>query len=256
MSANTYNYHRQSLRLIFRVLKEDTGFSTNPFDSIVKKAENKQSRKELKEIAETMYDVPWLGDPEGRREIEELKALGIDIRSGETAKTLCLAAVNARIRTDRLRIFTSCPHTLDEIDIYHFDPRTGKPSKQDDHCMDALAQLIWHFDGARIRKSRVHISRMPRHFSALAGDVDADEANLRVRQTLRRAKQPPAVRKAVMNAKREARQKKRKSSARPTAVKPSVSIATPKTRDSDEEQAMPRKEIYHGRKKSKVYLPR
>jgi len=29
------------------------------------------SRKELKEIAETMYDVPWLGDPEGRREIED-----------------------------------------------------------------------------------------------------------------------------------------------------------------------------------------
>jgi len=158
------------------------------------------SRKELKEIAETMYDIPWLGDPEGRREIEELKGLGVDIKSGETAKTLCLAAVNARIRTDRLRIFTSCPHTLDEIDIYHFDPRTGKPSKQDDHCMDALAQLVWHFDGARIRKSRVHISRMPRHFSALAGDVDADEADLRVRQTMRRAKQPPTVRKAVMDA--------------------------------------------------------
>jgi len=214
------------------------------------------SRKELKEIAETMYDIPWLGDPEGRREIEELKSLGVDIRSGETAKTLCLAAVNARIRTDRLRIFTSCPHTLDEIDIYHFDPRTGKPSKQDDHCMDALAQLIWHFDGARIRKSRVHISRMPRHFSALAGDVDADEADLRVRQTMRRAKQPPAVRKAIMDAKREARRKGKKPGARPTAVKPGINIVAPKKKEPAEDQAMPRKESYHGRKKSKVYLPR
>lgn len=49
LSANTYNYHRQSLRLIFRVVKEETGLSGNPFDSIAKKSENKQSRKELKE---------------------------------------------------------------------------------------------------------------------------------------------------------------------------------------------------------------
>jgi len=215
-----------------------------------------KSFKQLKEIAETMFDVPWLGDPEGRREIEELRALGVDIKSGETAKTLCIAAVRARIRTGRLRIFTSCPFTLDEIETYHFDQKTKKPVKEDDHCMDALAQLVWHFDGARIRKSRVHISRMPRHFSALAGDADPAEADLRVRQIMRRAKQPPTVRKAITDAKREARRKGRGPGAGPTVVKPGVNIVAPKKKESAEDQAMPRKEIYHGRKKSKVYLPR
>lgn len=194
------------------------------------------SRTHLKDIADTMRDIPYLGDPEGRREIEELSGTyDVDIKSGETSKMLTIAAVNARIRTDRLKVFRNCPHTLDEIDIYHIDERTGKPAKEDDHCMDALAQMVWHFDGERIRRSRVHISNIPRHFSAFQAK-DEDEVEDKIKRTMKEAAQPPGVRKAVSSARRAKRAQQ-------------VSIATQQKEKPKEE------EIPYGKKKSKIHIP-
>jgi site-specific recombinase XerD len=49
LSANTYNYHIQALKLICKILKTEMGFDINPFDCITRKAEIKQTRKELTE---------------------------------------------------------------------------------------------------------------------------------------------------------------------------------------------------------------
>lgn len=190
------------------------------------------SRTHLKDISETMRDIPYLGDPEGRREIEELRGTyDVDIKSGETSKMLTIAAVNARIKTGRLVISRSCPNTLDEVDIYHIDEKTGKPAKSDDHCMDALAQLVWHFDGERIRSSRVHIANIPRHFAAFQAK-DEDEVEEQIKRTMKEAAQPLSVRSAVR-----------------TAQKARVSIATSQKEKPKEEEKP------HGKKKSKVHIP-
>ena len=49
ISANTYNYHIGTLKLIFRILGDKAGIDQNPWLSITRKAEHRQSRKELSE---------------------------------------------------------------------------------------------------------------------------------------------------------------------------------------------------------------
>ena len=49
ISANTYNYHIGALKLIFRILGDKAGIDHNPWLSITRKVEHKQSRKELSE---------------------------------------------------------------------------------------------------------------------------------------------------------------------------------------------------------------
>lgn len=189
------------------------------------------SRTHLADISEHMLDIPFLGDPQGRREIEELHGTyGVDIKSGETAKMLTIAAVNARVKTNRLVVFNTCVNTVDEVEIYHIDPRTGKPAKVDDHCMDALAQLVWHFDGENIRRGKVHITSMPRHFSSF-GAKD-EEIEDRIKRTLKEASQPPSVRKAVRTARAE---------------KGQVVIATQQQKQKQEDKP-------HGKKKGKVHI--
>ena len=47
ISANTFNYHRQSVKLVFNTVRTRAGIDVDPFDGITKKIENKQSRKEF-----------------------------------------------------------------------------------------------------------------------------------------------------------------------------------------------------------------
>lgn len=61
ISANTFNYHIQSLSLITKILASSAGVEQNPWHSIKKKVENKQSRKdftkdEVFKIFETIND--------------------------------------------------------------------------------------------------------------------------------------------------------------------------------------------------------
>jgi integrase len=49
LSANTFNYHIGALRLVFRILANKAGVDQNPWLMITRKAEERQSRKELSE---------------------------------------------------------------------------------------------------------------------------------------------------------------------------------------------------------------
>jgi len=195
------------------------------------------SRTELKDIAETMRDVPFRGDPAGLREIEELRRThGIDIKSGEVNKLLKIAAVNARVRTNRLKVFNTCVNTLDEVDIYHIDPRTGKPAKVDDHCMDALAEMVWFFDSARMGKSKVHLAGLPKGFSAFSDKSPAPTTE-QVAASIAAASVPPEVREAQQMAKK--------------SKLAQLKITTP----GGEEIKPADEETTYAKKKSKVYIP-
>ena len=194
------------------------------------------SRVELKDIATTMRGVEFRGDPEGRREIEELRRThGVDIKSGEVNKLLKIAAVNARVRTNRIKVFKTCVNTLDEVDIYHIDPRTGKPMKTDDHCMDALAEMVWFFDSARMGKSKVHLAGLPRGFSAFS-DKGAPPSTEQVAESIAAASVPPEVREAQQQAQQ--------------SKLAQLKIITP-----GGAEIKPGEETTYAKKRSKVYIP-
>ena len=83
--------------------------------------------------------------------------MGIDIHSGDNDIQKGIEAVNARIRTNRLKVFKSkCPNLLDEIETYHYQTGTEKPYKENDHAVDALRQLVLALDKRRHKRGRVH----------------------------------------------------------------------------------------------------
>jgi len=111
----------------------------------------------LKDISKHMKDITYFGDPSGKREIEELRGMGIDIHSGDNDIQKGIEAVNARIRTNRLKVFKSkCPNLLDEIETYHYQTGTEKPYKENDHAVDALRQLVLALDKRRHKRGKVH----------------------------------------------------------------------------------------------------
>jgi len=117
----------------------------------------------LKDISKYMKDITYFGDPSGKREIEELRSMGIDIHSGDNDIQKGIEAVNARIRTNRLKVFKSkCPNLLDEIETYHYQTGTEKPYKENDHAVDALRQLVVALDKRRHRIGRVHFIGLDR----------------------------------------------------------------------------------------------
>jgi len=111
----------------------------------------------LKDIAKHMKDITYFGDPSGKREIEELRGMKIDIHSGDNDIQKGIEAVNARIRTNRLKVFKKkCPNLLDEIETYHYQTGTEKPYKENDHAVDALRQLVLALDKRSHKKGKVH----------------------------------------------------------------------------------------------------
>lgn len=194
------------------------------------------SRMHLEDIAATMHDIEYRGDPTGAREIEELRKVhDVDIKAGEVNKLLKIAAVNARVRTNRLKVWRNCVNTLDEIDIYHIDPRTGKPAKVDDHCMDALAELVWFFDSARMGKSKVHLTGLPKGFAAF-GTSDEAPTTEQIKESLEAASVPPEVREVQREAKK----------SRLAQLK----ITTP-----GGAEIKPGKETTYEKRKSRIYIP-
>lgn len=145
----------------------------------------------LKEIAPTMRDMRYVGDPSGKREIEELKALGVDIVPGLNDPPILTAAVNARIKTNRLRVFKTCYNWLDEIETYAWDPGKDKPIKKDDHAMNATEQMILKLDGRPMRKGKVHFGA---HLHTPLAEQTAEEREQRVADSIAMAKLPPSMR--------------------------------------------------------------
>ena len=145
----------------------------------------------LRDIAPDMMDIRYVADPSGKREIEEMKAMGVDVIPGLNDPPILTAAMNARIRTNRLFVFKSCVNWLDEIETYAWDEGKDKPKKENDHAMNATEQLILKLDGRPMKKGRVHFEGRP--FAPME-EQTADERALRIADSIAMAKLPPSMR--------------------------------------------------------------
>ncbi|MDD5728138.1 MAG: site-specific integrase [Victivallales bacterium] len=80
LSANTYNYHIQAIKLVLKTLSRQADLAKNPFDIVARKVEKKQSRKELSEV-EVLKIIESFNDPKlslmNKKEMEVLFHLGI-----------------------------------------------------------------------------------------------------------------------------------------------------------------------------------
>ncbi len=80
LSANTYNYHIQAIKLVIKTLSRQADLVRNPFGIVTRKAENKQSRKEFSED-EVLKIIESFNAPElslmNKEEIKVLFHLGI-----------------------------------------------------------------------------------------------------------------------------------------------------------------------------------
>lgn len=96
----------------------------------------------LSELAGLMdKNIYTLADPSGLQQIEELRALGIDIMAANNEVNAGIERVNERIRTNRLKIFRSCKNLIDEFETYHWQEGKDKPFKENDHSLDSLRYL-------------------------------------------------------------------------------------------------------------------
>lgn len=97
----------------------------------------------LSELAGEMdKNVFHWADPSGLQHIEELRMMGIDIDAADNDVNPGIEKVNARIRTNRLKVFRSCKNLIDEFETYHWQEGKDKPFKENDHCQDALRYLV------------------------------------------------------------------------------------------------------------------
>jgi hypothetical protein len=114
-------------------------------------------------------EVTWYADPEGAREIHELRCAGLTIRRGDNDQRPGIAAVRARLEEGTLRVVAgSCPNLLAEAALYRYDPEAKRksevPIKEHDHAPDALRYLISRIDAnrmARIRKGGPLVEPQP-----------------------------------------------------------------------------------------------
>jgi hypothetical protein len=94
-------------------------------------------------------NVTWYADPEGAREITELRCANLAVRRGDNDQRPGIDTLRSRIETGGLRILEgSCPNLLREAQLYCYDPNSSseKPVKENDHTLDALRYLFSKLD--------------------------------------------------------------------------------------------------------------
>jgi len=102
----------------------------------------------------------WYADPAGRTEIEELRASGHTVRRGCNEIRLGIAAVQARIRTGRLKVFRQCQNLIAEAKLYRYpSSQEGNqhceiPLDEHNHALGALRYLISKIDAKFMAKLR------------------------------------------------------------------------------------------------------
>ena len=100
-------------------------------------------------IAGLPKGVTWYADPSHPTEINALCKAGLTVRKGTNAIKAGIAAVRARIETQRLKIMRrECPNLLLEAKRYHYDPDRPDevPVDADNHALAALRYLISRVD--------------------------------------------------------------------------------------------------------------
>lgn len=91
--------------------------------------------------------VPMIGDAaatnqtDGKKIMDEYKAQGVRIRIADKAAGSVDAGIQnvlTRLLSGRLKVYSTCQEFLREYRTYHYDERTGKVVKVNDHLMDAV----------------------------------------------------------------------------------------------------------------------
>jgi hypothetical protein len=107
-------------------------------------------------------EVTWYADPAGRTEIEELRAANLTVRAGDNDLRPGIAAVNARLRTGRLKVRRdACPSLVAEAQLYRYPTASERalageqPVDEHNHALAALRYLVSRLDArflARLRR--------------------------------------------------------------------------------------------------------
>jgi hypothetical protein len=99
--------------------------------------------------------VTWYADPEGAREIKELRCAGFPVRRADNTRQPGIAAVRSRIETGTLKILEgACPNLLAEAQLYRYDGDSEEPVKEYDHALDALRYLVSKLDWKKLAQIR------------------------------------------------------------------------------------------------------
>lgn len=116
-----------------------------------------QAGRYLKDHAEYLKkEITYYADPSAKQDIEELKSLGFNLKSGVSDVDRGIETVGSLIKEKKLKVFITCKNFLDEIETYHRDEK-DKVVKKDDHCMDSAKYAVATFLKERGRqKSYVH----------------------------------------------------------------------------------------------------
>src|SRR5262249_24098479 len=121
--------------------------------------EHYQSQRPLTHHAQNLpKDVRWYADPSGATEIAELRCAGFHISAGDNALRPGIAAVTARLETDRLRICPGCcPNPLREASLYRYsedptDRRSETPVDEHNHALAALRYLVSAIDARQMAR--------------------------------------------------------------------------------------------------------
>ncbi|MBI3824110.1 MAG: hypothetical protein HY289_15690 [Planctomycetes bacterium] len=114
--------------------------------------EHYASHKPLSYHAERLPrdELIWYADPSGANEIAELRYAGFKVNLGKNALRTGIAAVSARLQSDRLRVLEGrCPNLLMEASLYRYpdeDNSSENPVDKNNHALGALRYLISRID--------------------------------------------------------------------------------------------------------------
>jgi hypothetical protein len=131
------------------------GIHDQDTDILYIQAERYASTRPLAEHRDALKKVggTWYADPSGPTEIAEFRAAGISVFKGNNALEAGIAAVTARIDSDRLKIYApNCPNVIDEGETYRYPdrreyhPEPTKPIDEHNHAWSAIRYLISKLD--------------------------------------------------------------------------------------------------------------
>jgi len=98
------------------------------------------------------YDIRmWYPDPAEPDRLEEMKRNGLfpsDVDKAKDSVKHGLDKVRELIRKRQLRVYNSCPYTIEEFSVYHYpeeDIQKEEPIKENDHLMDAIRYAIYGY---------------------------------------------------------------------------------------------------------------
>jgi len=122
----------------------------SPDDVLIIYDEHYKERELLQDHAKRLdQEITYFADPSGKREIEELLAMGFDIQSADNDVNIGINKVNERIKTSRLKVCRRCRNLIDEFETYRWEEEKDRPVKLNDHACDSLRYLVMGLEEMR-----------------------------------------------------------------------------------------------------------